>query len=84
MFDAMERGEFTALYVIGENPIASEADAQRARKLMEGLDVLVVQDILMTQTAEIADVVLPAASGWSESDGTVTSSERKVQRVGVR
>ena len=48
---------------------------------MEGLDVLVVQDILMTQTAEIADVVLPAASGWSESDGTVTSSERKVQRV---
>ena len=81
MFDAMERGEFTALYVIGENPIASEADAQRARKLMEGLDVLVVQDILMTQTAEIADVVLPAASGWSESDGTVTSSERKVQRV---
>ena len=81
MFDAMERGEFTALYVIGENPIASEADAKRARKLMEGLDVLVVQDILMTQTAEIADVVLPAASGWSESDGTVTSSERKVQRV---
>ena len=81
MFDAMERGEFTALYVIGENPISSEADAQRARKLMEGLDVLVVQDVLMTQTAEIADVVLPAASGWSESDGTVTSSERKVQRV---
>ena len=81
MFDAMERGEFTALYVIGENPIASEADAKRARKLMEGLGVLVVQDILMTQTAEIADVVLPAASGWSESDGTVTSSERKVQRV---
>ncbi len=81
MFDAMERGEFTALYVIGENPISSEADAKRARKLMEGLDVLVVQDILMTQTAEIADVVLPAASGWSESDGTVTSSERKVQRV---
>ena len=81
MFDAMERGEFTALYVIGENPISSEADAQRARKLMEGLGVLVVQDILMTQTAEIADVVLPAASGWSESDGTVTSSERKVQRV---
>ena len=81
MFDAMERGEFTALYVIGENPIGSEADAQQARKRMEGLDVLVVQDILMTQTAEIADVVLPAASGWSESDGTVTSSERKVQRV---
>ena len=81
MFDAMERGEFSALYVIGENPIGSEADAKRARKLVEGLDILVVQDILMTQTAEIADVVLPAASGWSESEGTVTNSERKVQRV---
>ncbi len=81
MFDAMERGELTSLFVIGENPMASEADHNRTRKLLEGLDALVVQDILMTKTAEIADVVLPAAAGWSESDGTVTSSERKVQRV---
>ena len=81
MFDAMERGELRALFVIGENPMSSEADHHRTRKLLEGLDVLVVQDILMTRTAEIADVVLPAAAGWSESDGTVTSSERKVQRV---
>ena len=81
MFDAMERGELTSLFVIGENPMTSEADLNRTRKLLEGLDTLVVQDILMTKTVEAADVVLPAATGWSESDGTVTSSERKVQRV---
>ena len=81
MFDAMEKGDFKALYVIGENPADSEADQNRAMKLLNGLDILVVQDVLMTNTAEIADVVLPAAAGWSESEGTVTSSERKVQRV---
>ena len=81
MFDAMESGDFKALYVIGENPADSEADQNRAMKLLNGLGILVVQDVLMTNTAEIADVVLPAAAGWSESEGTVTSSERKVQRV---
>lgn len=81
MFDAMECGSFKALYVIGENPADSEADQNRAMKLLRSLDILVVQDVLMTNTAEMADVVLPAASGWSESDGTVTNSERKVQRV---
>ena len=81
MFDAMESGDFKVLYVIGENPADSEADQNRAMKLLNGLDILVVQDVLMTNTAEIADVVLPAAAGWSESEGTVTSSERKVQRV---
>ncbi len=81
MFDAMERGELTALYVIGENPAASEADRHRTLHLLRGLETLVVQDMLFTQTAEIADVVLPAVAGWCESDGTVTSSERRVQRV---
>ncbi len=81
MFDAMERGELRALYVIGENPLRSEADQKRARHLLEGLDFLLVQDVLPTATAEIADVVLPAAAGWCESEGTVTSSERRVQRV---
>ncbi len=70
-----------ALYVIGENPLRSEADQAHARRLLEGLDCLVVQDISLTATAEIADVVLPAAAGWCESEGTVTSSERRVQRV---
>jgi formate dehydrogenase major subunit len=81
MFDAMERGELTALYVIGENPAASEADATRTRRLLGSLDTLIVQDIFMTQTAEMADVVLPAAVAAVESEGTVTNSERRVQRV---
>ncbi len=81
MFEAMEQGAIKGLYVIGENPADSEADVAHARKLLDGLDILVVQDILMTRTAEMADVVLPAAVGWAESEGTVTSSERRVQRV---
>ena len=59
----------------------SEADAGRARKLLAGLEHLVVQDIFLTKTAEMADVVLPAAAAWCESEGTVTNSERRVQRV---
>ena len=79
MFEAMEHRELTAVYVIGENPAQSEADATRARHLLEGLDTLIVQDIFLTATAEMADVVLPAASSWAESEGTVTNSERRVQ-----
>ncbi len=81
MFEAMERGELTTLYVLGENPADSEADRHRALKLLRGLEFLVVQDLFYTKTAELADVVLPAAAGAFESEGTVTSSERRVQRV---
>ena len=81
MFDAMEERELRAVYVIGENPVQSEADQQRAKRLLGGLDFLVVQDLLLTATAQIADVVLPAAAAWAESEGTVTNSERRVQRV---
>jgi formate dehydrogenase major subunit len=81
MFDAMERGDLQALYVIGENPVQSEADQKRARHLLGTRDFMVVQDIFLTATAELADVVLPAAAAWAESDGTVTNSERRVQRV---
>jgi formate dehydrogenase major subunit len=81
MFEAMERRELTALYVIGENPAVSEADQHRAVGLLNGLDCLIVQDIFMTQTAELADVVLPASVAALEADGTVTNSERRVQRV---
>jgi predicted molibdopterin-dependent oxidoreductase YjgC len=81
MFDAMERGELSAVYVIGENPVQSEADQQRAKRLLGGLDFLVVQDLFLTATGEIADVVLPAAAAWAEAEGTVTNSERRVQRV---
>ncbi len=81
MFEAMEHGELRALYVIGENPAQSEADQTRARRLLAGLDHLVVQDIFLTKTAELADVVLPASASLGEAEGTVTSSERRVQRV---
>lgn len=81
MYDAMERGDLTALYCIGENPVQSEADMHRTRRLLEGLEFMVVQDIFLTQTAELADVVLPAAAAWAETEGTVTNSERRVQRV---
>jgi formate dehydrogenase major subunit len=81
MFEAMERGELTAVYCIGENPASSEADSHRAKKLLENLDALIVQDLFMTKTAEMADVVLPASNAAFESDGTVTNSERRVQRV---
>ena len=77
----MERGDLTAVYCIGENPVQSEADQKRAIHLLEGLDFLVVQDLFLTKTAELADVVLPATAAWAESEGTVTNSERRVQRV---
>ena len=81
MFDAMERGDLTAVYVIGENPVHSEADQKRAKHLLGGLDFMVVQDLFLTATAEMADVVLPASAAWAEAEGTVTNSERRVQRV---
>jgi formate dehydrogenase major subunit len=81
MYDAMERGDLTTLYCIGENPVQSEADGHRVRRLLDGLEFMVVQDIFLTATAEMADVVLPAAAAWAETEGTVTNSERRVQRV---
>ncbi len=81
MFEAMDHGELRALYVIGENPAQSEADLARALRLLGGLEHFVAQDIFLTRTAEMAHVVLPAAASWCESEGTVTSSERRVQRV---
>jgi len=81
MFEAMDHGEMTAAFVIGENPAVSEADRGRTERLLRGLEHLVVQDITLTATAKLAHVVLPAASGWVESEGTVTNSERRVQRV---
>ena len=81
MFEAMANGSLKGLYVIGENPADSEADVSHSRKLLAELDLLIVQDIFLTRTAELADIVLPATVAWAESEGTVTSSERRVQRV---
>jgi predicted molibdopterin-dependent oxidoreductase YjgC len=81
MFEAIGRGELDTLYVVGENPAQSEADQHRALALLRSLKSLIVQDIFLTKTGELADVVLPASSSWCEAEGTVTSSERRVQRV---
>ncbi|MEU1328888.1 molybdopterin-dependent oxidoreductase [Streptomyces sp. NPDC005865] len=81
MFEAMEEGTLKAVYCIGENPAQSEADSEQALRRLRALDFLVVQDIFLTKTAELADVVLPATAAWAETDGTTTNSERRVQRV---
>jgi formate dehydrogenase major subunit len=81
MFEAMEHRQMKAAYVIGENPADSEADRNRVGRLFDGLDCLIVQDLFMTGTGAKAHVVFPAAASWCESEGTVTSSERRVQRV---
>lgn len=81
MLRAMGRGELRSLFVIGENPAQSDADAGHVEQLLAGLEHLVVQEIFLTRTAEFAHVVLPAAATWVEGEGTVTNSERRVQRV---
>jgi formate dehydrogenase alpha subunit len=80
IFDACHDGSISALYLVGENPVLSEADAGHATESMKKVDFMVVQDIFMTETAELADVVLPAVT-FAEKDGTFTNTERRVQRV---
>ncbi len=79
-FDKIETREIKALYCIGENPLVADVHMNHTRKLLENLDLLIVQDIFMTETAEMADVVLPAKS-WGEVDGTYTNTDRRIQRV---
>ncbi len=80
MVEAAMEGRVKAMYITGENPLLSEPDLHRAEKAFKNLEFLVVQDIFMHETAEIADVVLPATT-FAEKDGTFTNSERRVQRV---
>jgi formate dehydrogenase alpha subunit len=80
MFEAAHKKEIKAIYLIGENPILSDPDARHVKESLETLDFFVVQDIFMSETAQLADVVLPSAS-FAESDGTFTNTDRRVQRV---
>ena len=73
-------GDVKALYVIGENPMVSDPDLNHAEKSLNNLEFLVVQDIFLTETARLADVVLPATC-FAEKDGTFSNTERRVQRV---
>jgi len=74
------KGKLKALYIMGENPVLSDPDIKHTIKALGKLDFLVVQDIFMTETAELADVVLPAAC-FAEKDGTFTNTARRIQRV---
>jgi len=80
MVPAIDEGRIKAMYVTGENPLLSEPDLAHAEKSFRSLEFLVVQDIFLHETAQIADVVLPACS-FAEKDGSFTNSERRVQRV---
>ena len=75
---AIDRGEIRGMYVQGENPAMSDPDANHARHSLASLDLLVVQDIFLTETAYLADVILPS-SAFPEKDGTFTNTDRLVQ-----
>lgn len=78
IMDAIHAGEIKGMYILGENPAMSDPDVDHARAALAKLDHLVVQDIFLTETANYADVILPA-SAWAEKTGTVTNTNRQVQ-----
>ena len=80
MLDEAYAGNLKAMYVMGEDPVLSDPDANHVKKALDNLDFLVVQDIFLSETAKFADVVFPAAC-YAEKDGTFTNTERRVQRV---
>ena len=80
MMEAAKEGNLKALYIMGENPALSEPDCSNIRQALEDVDFLIVQDLFLTETALLADLVLPAAS-FAEKDGTFTNADRRVQRV---
>lgn len=77
---AIERGELRCLYIMGENPMVSDPNLNHTEHVLRQLELLIVQDIFLTETAELADVVLPATC-YAEKDGTFTNTERRIQRI---
>ncbi len=80
MMASAEEGRLKGLLIVGENPMMSYPDRDQIKRALEALDFLVVIDIFPTETTELADIVLPAAS-FAEKDGTFTSTERRIQRI---
>jgi formate dehydrogenase alpha subunit len=80
MLDAADAGQVRCLYVIGENPMTSDPDLNHVRHALERTEFLVVQDLFLTETGKLADVIFPACS-FAEKNGSFTNSERRVQRV---
>ena len=80
ILDATYQGKIKALYLVGENPVLSDPDAKHVQEALAKLDFLVVQDVFLSETAQLAHVVLPAAT-FAEKDGTFTNTERRIQLV---
>ncbi len=80
IIDAIDRGEIKALWIVATNPLVSFVDQAKLRKTLAKLDMLVVQDAFMGDTAQLADAVFAAAT-WGEKEGTYTNSERRVNRA---
>ncbi len=80
MMPAARRGDLRGMYIMGENPVLSDANTRHVEEALSKVDFLVVQDIFPTETARFAHVVLPGVS-WAEKDGTFTNTERRVQLV---
>ncbi|MCD6575134.1 formate dehydrogenase subunit alpha [Candidatus Aerophobetes bacterium] len=80
MIHAIEDGRIKAMYIMGENSVLSDPNATRTKAALEKLEFLIVQDIFMSETADLADVVLPAAC-FAEKDGTFTNTERRIQKL---
>lgn len=80
MFDQANQGKIKAMFIMGENPVLTDPNSNHIRSGLEKLEFLVVQELFLTETAQYADVILPASS-FAENDGTLTNTERRVQRV---
>jgi predicted molibdopterin-dependent oxidoreductase YjgC len=80
MMKGIAEGKVKALFILGENPLLSDPNATHVKKELKGLELLVTQDIFLSETGELSHVVLPGA-GFAEKDGTFTNTERRVQRV---
>jgi len=80
MMNEAAKGNLKAIYIMGENPMLSDPDIHQVKKALENLEFLVVQDIFLTETAQLADLVLPGTS-YAERDGTFTATDRRVQRI---
>jgi predicted molibdopterin-dependent oxidoreductase YjgC len=80
MMESAIKGDLKAMFIMGENPVHSEPDSKNIKDALENLDFLIVQDLFLTETAQLADLVLPGAS-FAEKEGTFANADRRVQRV---
>ena len=80
IFDSIHKKQIKALYLVGENPVLSEANSKHVKDAIKKLEFMVVQDIFLSETAKFADIILPATT-FAEKDGTFTNTDRRIQRI---